>query len=112
MARSHPKGLFLVRDMKGGQMSRDMTVYVDDNGRACHLYSSEDNLTLQLAELTKDYLGYTGRYWRIAPSGQNEAPTLSRKTAAIGSSPVAVRDGRPTKPASSAPVSSRGLGSN
>ena len=28
------KGLFLVRDMKGGQMSRDMTVYVDDNGRA------------------------------------------------------------------------------
>lgn len=30
------KGLFLVRDMKGGQMSRDMTVYVDDNGRAYH----------------------------------------------------------------------------
>lgn len=65
--------------MKGGQMSRDMTVYVDDNGRAFHLYSSEDNLTLQLAELTKDYLGYTGRYWRIAPSGQNEAPTLFKK---------------------------------
>lgn len=68
-------GLFLVRDMKSGQMSRDMTVYVED-GKAYHLYSSEDNLTLQLAELTDDYLGYTGRYWRIAPSGQNEAPVL------------------------------------
>lgn len=73
------KGLFLVRDMKGGQMSRDMTVYVDNDGRAYHLFSSEDNLTLQLAELTKGYLDYTGRYWRIAPSGQNEAPTLFHK---------------------------------
>lgn len=72
-------GLFLARDMKGGQMSRDMTVYVDDDGRAYHIFSSEDNLTLQVAELTKDYLDYTGRYWRIAPSGQNEAPTIFKK---------------------------------
>lgn len=72
-------GLFLVRDMKGGQMSRDMTVYVDDDGRAYHLFSSEDNLTLHLAELTKDYLDYTGRFYRIAAGGQNEAPCLFKK---------------------------------
>lgn len=72
------KGLFLVRDFDGGQMSRDMTVYVED-GKAYHLFSSEDNLTLQLAELTKDYLGYTGRYYRIAPAGQNEAPVLIKR---------------------------------
>lgn len=69
-------GLFVGRDRAGGQMARDMTLYVDKDGKAYHLYSSEDNLTLQLAELTPDYTAHTGRYWRIAPGGQNEAPTL------------------------------------
>lgn len=73
------KGMFLNRDFEGGQMSRDMTVYIDDDGTAYHIFSSEDNLTLHLAELTDDYLDYTGRYWRIAPCGQNEAPTLFKK---------------------------------
>lgn len=70
------KGLFVARDLKGGQMSRDMTVYVDDDGKAYHLFSSEENLTLHLAELTDDYLDYTGKYIRIAPGGLNEAPAL------------------------------------
>ena len=70
------QGLFLARDLKSGQMSRDMTVFVDDDGTAWHIYSSEENLTIQAAELTPDYLGYTGRYYRIAPGGQNEAPCL------------------------------------
>lgn len=73
------KGLFLVRDMPGGQMSRDMTVYQDEDGTAYHVYSSEENLTLHLAELTPDYLDYTGRFVRIAAGGQNEAPTLFKK---------------------------------
>lgn len=71
-------GMFLNRDMEGGQMSRDMTVYIDEQGKAYHIFSSEDNLTLQLAELTDDYLDYTGKYIRIAAGGQNEAPTLFR----------------------------------
>jgi len=70
------KGMFLNRDMQTGQMSRDMAVYVDDDGTAYHIYSSEDNLTIHIAELTSDYLDYTGRYVRVAPGGQNEAPTL------------------------------------
>ncbi len=72
-------GMFVRRDFKGGQMSRDMTLFVDDDGKAYHIYSSEENLTLQLAELTTDYLGYTGKYIRIAPGGHNEAPAIFKK---------------------------------
>lgn len=72
-------GLLLKRDIEGGQMSRDMTVFVDDDGKAYHIFSAEENLTLNLAELTSDYLDYTGKYIRIAPGGQNEAPTIFKR---------------------------------
>lgn len=70
------QGLFLKRDFADGQMSRDMTLYVDDDGRAYHIFSSEDNLTLHVAELTLDYTAHSGRYTRVAPGGQNEAPAI------------------------------------
>lgn len=70
------KGYFMFRDRTGGQMSRDMTVFVDDDGKAYHVYSSEDNLTLHIAELSDDYTRHTGRYIRVAPAGHNEAPTV------------------------------------
>lgn len=73
------KGLFVKRDLEGGQMARDMTLFVDDNGKAYHIYSSEENLTLQIAELSEDYLSHTGRYVRMAPAGHNEAPALFKK---------------------------------
>lgn len=73
------EGLFTRRDFQGGQMSRDMTLFVDDDNKAYHIYSSEDNLTLQIAELTDDYLGYTGSYIRIEPAGHNEAPAIFKK---------------------------------
>ena len=72
-------GMFVSRDFKGGQMSRDMTLFVDDDRKAYHIYSSEDNLTLHIAELTDDYLNYTGRYVRIDPAGHNEAPAIFKK---------------------------------
>ena len=65
--------------MEGGQMSRDMTLFVDDDGTAYHIYASEDNLTLQIAELTPDYLDHTGRYIRIDAGGSNEAPAIFKK---------------------------------
>lgn len=74
--RAVEDGLFTRRDHLGGQMSRDMTLFVDDDGKAYHVYASEENLTLQVAELTDDYLDYTGRYIRVAPGGHNEAPAL------------------------------------
>lgn len=72
------KGMFTLRDLEGGQMSRDMTLFVDDDGKAYHIYSSEDNLTLQIAELTDDYLDHNGRYIRIFPGGHNEAPAVMK----------------------------------
>lgn len=73
------KGMFVKRDLKDGQMSRDMTLFVDDDGKAYHIYSSEDNLTLQIAELADDYLSHTGKYIRIFPGGHNEAPAIFKK---------------------------------
>lgn len=70
------EGLFVDRDLEGGQMSRDMTIFVDDDGKAYHIYSSEENLTLNIAELNDEYTGHTGRYIRIFPGGHNEAPTI------------------------------------
>ena len=70
------KGMYLWRDWAGGQMSRDMTVFVDDDGKAYHITSSQENLTLLVSELTDDWLGFTGKYNMVAPGGQNEAPTL------------------------------------
>lgn len=52
--------MFVKRDLQGGQMSRDMTLFVDDNGKAYHIYSSEENLTLHIAELNDDYLSHNG----------------------------------------------------
>ena len=70
------KGMYLWRDMKGGQMSRDMTLYVDKDGKAYHITSSQENLTLLVSELTDDYLDFTGKYNMVAPGGQNEAPCI------------------------------------
>ncbi|OIR12907.1 glycosyl hydrolases family 43 [mine drainage metagenome] len=67
---------FFCRDLPGGQMARDMTLFVDDNGKAYHVFSSEENFTLQLAELTDDYTGHTGKFIRIYVGHQTEAPAL------------------------------------
>ncbi|WP_159523811.1 glycoside hydrolase family 43 protein [Sunxiuqinia indica] len=69
-------GLFLKRDSEEGQMSRDMTLFVDDDGKAYHIHSSEDNLTMHISELTDDYQSFTGKYVRLFPGGHNEAPAL------------------------------------
>ena len=73
------KGMFVKRDLECGQMSRDMTLFVDEDGKAYHIYSSEENLTLQIAELSDDYLSHTGKYIRIFPGGHNEAPAIFKK---------------------------------
>ena len=67
------------RDLSGRQMARDMTVFVDDDGTAYHVFSSEENLTLQLAELTPDYSGHTGKFVRIYVGEQTEAPALFKR---------------------------------
>jgi Beta-glucanase/Beta-glucan synthetase len=72
-------GVFVRRDFGDGQMSRDMTLFVDDDKKAYHIYSSEENLTMHIAELSDDYLSHTGHYIRVEPAGHNEAPAIFKR---------------------------------
>ena len=57
-------------------MCRDMTLFRDDDGSTWHIFASEDNATLHVAELTPDCLDYTGRWWRMAEQSFTEAPAI------------------------------------
>jgi Glycosyl hydrolases family 43 len=72
-------GGFLVRDFEQGQMSRDMTLFVDDDEQAYHITASEENNTLLISKLADDYLSLTDEYVRVFPAGRNEAPAIFKK---------------------------------
>jgi hypothetical protein len=72
----YPKNLLFRRDFAGGQMARDMTLFVDDDGTAYHIYASEENGTLHISQLSADYLRPAGRYVRVFPGRFHEAPTI------------------------------------
>ena len=57
-------------------MIRDQTVFVDDDGRAYHIFSSEENATLHISLLTDDYLKPSGRYTRNFINKSREAPAV------------------------------------
>jgi hypothetical protein len=55
-----------LRDFRpDGEMSRDMTLYKDDDGKAYLITTSENNQTQHVSQLTDDYLDTTGHYTRI-----------------------------------------------
>jgi hypothetical protein len=70
------RDLLVRRDFEGGQMARDMTLFLDDDGKAYHIYSSEENATLHISQLSDDFLKPAGKYIRIFPLAFNEAPAL------------------------------------
>ena len=75
----HPNGKsegFFCRDLPGGQMARDMNVFVDDDGKAYHIFSAEENFTLDIAELNGAYTGHTGKFIRVYAGHQTEAPAI------------------------------------
>jgi hypothetical protein len=59
-----------------GQMSRDMTLYKDDDERAYLIYSSEYNKTMHVCLLNDDYLSLTTTFTRITSAQDREAPAL------------------------------------
>lgn len=59
-----------------GHMSRDMTLFKDDDGKAYHIYSSEDNSTLHISLLSDNYLKPSGIYVRILEKEFREAPAM------------------------------------
>jgi hypothetical protein len=73
------EGGYLRRDFEGGQMCRDMALFIDVDDRAYHMASSEENQTLHIRELTDDYQDFTGKYVRVLPAGRNEGPAIFRK---------------------------------
>ncbi|MDR2388862.1 MAG: glycoside hydrolase family 43 protein [Tannerellaceae bacterium] len=77
---AHPDTLNLLgRDMPGGQMARDMNLFVDDDGTAYHIYASEENSTLHISQLDEDYTGCSGKYARFFVNRFMEAPTMFKK---------------------------------
>jgi hypothetical protein len=72
----YPKQLLFRRDFAEGQMARDMTLFVDDDGCAYHLYASEDNGTLHISKLSDDFLRPAGKFVRIFPGRFHEAPAI------------------------------------
>ncbi len=72
----YPKQLLFRRDFTGGQMARDMTLFVDDDGRAYQIYASEGNGTLHISLLSDDFLSPAGRFIRVLPGRFNEAPAM------------------------------------
>jgi beta-galactosidase len=76
--KADPKSL-VVRDFAKGQMSRDLTIFVDDDGKAYLFAASEGNPTMHVSELTDDYLGLTGKYARIFVGRSMEAPAVFKR---------------------------------
>lgn len=69
-------------------MARDMNLFVDDDGTAYIIYSSEENLTLYISKLNEEYTYlatdpqeavYGEDFIRLFPGAQREAPALIKK---------------------------------
>ena len=69
----------LGRDFKGGQMARDMNLFVDDDGSAYQIYSSEENSTIHISKLSDDYLSCSGNYFRVFSGRYMEGATLFKR---------------------------------
>ncbi len=74
-----PDDLVCRRDFQGGQMARDMTLFEDEDAKVYHIYSSEENATIQISQLSDDGTAASGRYARILPGKFNEAPAMFKK---------------------------------
>ena len=66
---------FLRSFRPNGNMSRDMTLFQDDDGAAYHIFASRDNVDMRICRLTGDYLGPTSED-RVISSDEREAPAM------------------------------------
>ena len=58
-----------------GNMSRDMTLFKDDDGTAYHVFASRDNYDMRICQLSDDYLSPTEKDV-VIHSDHREAPAL------------------------------------
>ncbi len=73
-----PRHNLVARDFTGGQMAKDMTLFVDDDSAAYHIFASEENSTLHISRLREDYLSHAGEWIRVFPHRWHEAPALCK----------------------------------
>ncbi len=62
-----------------GADSRDQTLFVDDDGQAYRIYSSEGNRTTYISLLSADYLRHSGRYAKAFAGRKMEAPVVFKR---------------------------------
>jgi hypothetical protein len=75
-----PKHNIMARDFAGGQMARDMNLFVDDDGKAYHVFASEENSALHISLLSDDYQSHAGKWVRLFENRWNEAPAICKHT--------------------------------
>lgn len=57
-------------------ISRDQTLFVDDDGSAYHFYSSEHDKSIYIGLLSDNYLKPSGRYTRVFLNESRESPAI------------------------------------
>lgn len=72
----YPADMVYRRDFAGGQMSRDQSLFLDDDGAAYQIRASEENGTLHISRLSDDFLGTSGVWERAFPGRFHEAPAM------------------------------------
>ena len=67
---------YIRSEQPNGNMARDMTIFQDDDEKAYHFYSSEENATMHICLLSDDYLSHTSIEKRILIGQSREAPAV------------------------------------
>ena len=75
-----PEGPFrFLRSLRpNGAMSRDQTLFVDEDGSAWQICASENNATTHLNRLTDDYTDFTGEFYTMGEGDHTEAAAVCR----------------------------------
>lgn len=71
-------GNFTAAHYRIGQLAQDQTLFRDDDGKSYHIYASEFDSTMHIAELTDDLMDHTGRWWRAFVGTWTEAPVICK----------------------------------
>lgn len=67
---------FVKSERPNDAMARDMTIFQDDDLKAYHFFSSENNATMHVCLLSDDYLSHTSTARRILIGQSREAPAV------------------------------------
>ena len=69
---------YLYSERPEGQMSRDQTLFQDDDGKAYRIFASENNATTYISLLSDDYLRHSGTFVRAFVNRSMEAASICK----------------------------------